>query len=624
MMVSRRTGGLRAALTAVAALGAVAIGCIDRPVAKVETRTQSGVSEEVRNEAIDKVDLLLEVDNSGSMRENQANIMQQFGLMINTLTNPPCRSRSNPAAPPHTCDPNNMDDVRAYPAVKDLHVGVISSDLGTPGSSVPGCANSDLGDDGLLNPIRYGQALADHLPWMPRRGDPAPPGFRPADCTNRDQFPSFITFTSGVTDPAMFEHDFKCNAGLYVNGCGLEQQLEAVWRALVWHDPRERAGNNDPNRGFIRDDALLAIVLLTDEEDGSVRDCRFARGDQCQAPGTIDVFNSASTRWSSTNLNLRFYLYRPCSDQDPTWPLDRYVDPSNLTRGYMGLKPGHPERIVFAAITGVPLQIPMRGTGTNATVDWDQLLGAPDPNNADNFCARNYMTAVDMMSAEGPISMRAANQDPNCSDRTVPACRREGSTYDPMRPPCTTTEQYYAWPARRVVEIARRFDQSPMCNGGPCHNGLVTSICSNNYSSAMRQIIEKIQSRLTGRCLPRRLDLTTRADGLQEASCIVREILPAGQTECDASRGRRPPADESARTTTISGETRTVCDVDQVPTDPNNGNQPMAGGIGWFYDRTPDPNDQSCTQRISFTSTATPVSGSVTRLECIQQVRGAM
>ena len=45
----------------------------------------------------------------------------------------------------------------------------------------------------------------------------------------------------------MFAHDFQCNAGLYINGCGLEQQLEAVWRALIWHDASDHAGNTDPN-----------------------------------------------------------------------------------------------------------------------------------------------------------------------------------------------------------------------------------------------------------------------------------------------------------------------------------------------------------------------------------------
>ena len=42
----------------------------------------SGVSQTIQNNGVDKVDLLLAVDNSNSMRENQENIGRQFGLLI--------------------------------------------------------------------------------------------------------------------------------------------------------------------------------------------------------------------------------------------------------------------------------------------------------------------------------------------------------------------------------------------------------------------------------------------------------------------------------------------------------------------------------------------------------------
>ena len=152
MIVTQKgAGGLRAALGVVGAMGAVALGCLDRPVAAVVPVIQSGISEVVRNDAVEKVDLLMVVDNSGSMAENQRNITAQLGPLINQLTNPPCISRRTPGGgTPHTCMAGNPDDVPQYPAVKDLHVGVISTDLGTPGSMVPGCDDSERGDHGLL------------------------------------------------------------------------------------------------------------------------------------------------------------------------------------------------------------------------------------------------------------------------------------------------------------------------------------------------------------------------------------------------------------------------------------------------------------------------------------------
>ncbi len=435
----------------------------------------------------DQVDFLLMVDNSNSMQQNQAQIMAQLGALIAGLTNPPCVSRTNTT--PHACSATDPTDRPLFPAVRDMHVGVISSDLGTAGIVVNGCANPSGGDEGLLNPIHFGPALAMHRP-TPGSPTAAPAGFRPPECMDPAQFPAFISFRSGTTSPATFDRDFRCNAGLYVNGCGLEQPLEAVRRALIEHDARERAGNTDPNAGFVRDGAVLAIVLLTDEEDMSVRDCTHAGGSPCtDARGVFDV---ASSAWSSPVLNLRAYLYRAGSAQDPTWPLERYVNPRDANAGWLSLKPGHPERIVFAAITGVPLRL---STTDRGVTDWDALLG-PAGADRDDYNARNALGAVSEMSREGLVSMRQPNLDPRCSDRAVPACRREGQLDDPMRPACVNTEQYFAWPARRIVEVARRFDQSNLCSGTPCNNGMVCSICASSFSACVLNLAERVGRRL--------------------------------------------------------------------------------------------------------------------------------
>jgi hypothetical protein len=400
------------------------------------------------------VDLLFMIDNSNSMAENQSNLARNIGVLVDQLVDPP-RVR----------DPMTGVERPRFPAVRDLHIGVISSDLGTPGSVVPSCANTDTGDDGLLNPIRNGRALSTHLPWTT-----APAGSRPARCADDpQQYPSFLTFDPAAPGNNLRE-DFVCNAYLSIGGCGLEQQLESVYRALIVRNPRAMVGNTDPNAGFVRDNALLGIVMVTDEEDGSVRDCRYAeRGMPCT--DGVSVFDIMSPSWSSNDLNLRMYLYTPGSAQDPTWPIDRYIDPTRPTRGFLGLKPGHPERVIFSAITGVPLNLPRRGD----TVDWAALLGSR-PDGSDGFVG---------MSAEGPVSMRQSNQDPMCPLRVVPACRREGS----VPRGCGPMEQYYASPARRIVQVARRFDEA-------YRNGSVSSICRNDYSDALLGVVQRLQVQL--------------------------------------------------------------------------------------------------------------------------------
>ncbi len=563
------------------------------------------------NAAIDSLDLLVVVDNSWSMTGNQTNLVAQLRPLIESLTNPPDA---------------DMDGRPDHARVLDIHVGVVSTDLGTPGATVPGCANSDVGDDGLLNPIRNGQAMARHTPW-----NGSPSAFRPDDCDHPDQFPSFISFSSGSTEIAQFTHDFHCNVALWVNGCGLEQPLEAAYRAVVWHRADARPGNMDPNAGFLRENALLAILVLSDEEDGSVRDCRFAEpGVPCNE--AIDVFQMGSTRWGSPNLNMRFYMCQAGSAKDPTWSLDRYVDPRNPARGFLSLKPGHPERVIFAAITGVPLELPTRATGGAQVTDWDALLGMPDPTDRENFATRNAATAIDSpRNHEGPISMRQANLDANCPDRVVPACRREGTTLDPASPPCSPAYQYFAWPGRRIAEIARRFDESPLCNGAPCRNGLLSSICRNDYAPAIRALVARIQSHLHANCSAMLLQRAV-ADG-NFATCIVRESLPAGFA-CNSASGRRRALDDSGRPVLEPWDTtRVVCDVAQVPTTatgrPNtnvrgcfspecaSADRSPALGAGFYYDTVRDPSNPDCWQRVIFTAGATPPLGARVSLQCL-------
>ena len=615
MMDSRR--GFRRAVSivsALTALGGVAAGCLDRPVSAPETKLTSAVQLPVTNNTVDQVDILFEIDNSNSMRDNQVNLARNFGVLIDQLVNPPV-------------DPMTMR--RRYPPVKSMHVGVISSDLGTPGSMVPSCANSDVGDDGILNPIRNGAAIRSHQPWTT-----APPNVRPMRCENRaDQYPNFLDFNADTTDAMVFRDDFVCNAFLSVGGCGLEQQLESAYRALVIRNARAGvAGNMDPNAGFVREGAVLAIVLVTDEEDGSTRDCRYAEpGDPdgiCRAGGrgaALDVFDSTNPNWSSADLNLRFYMYTPGGQQDPTWPLNRYIDPTRPNRGFTSLKPGRPDLVIFASIAGVPINLPQIAGSTDATdpanIDWNTLLGR-NPDGSDGYVG---------MSTEGPISMRQRNPDMNCATRVVPACRREGSTYAPDA--CDTTRQYFAWPSRRIAEVARRFAVT-------YQNGAISSICKNDYSDALRQIVQRIQNRLAGRCLPRVLDTTPRLccdamgqpagcvpaaqanrDGgvacvpatpttTVQVNCVVRESLPntvRASDWCVPARGRRAGGRD--------GNNLETCLVNQLPV--TIGQRPTSGE-GFFYDTTRDEGADACPQRISFTSNAGLAPGASAIIEWVQ------
>jgi len=371
------------------------------------------------------VDLLLVIDNSPTMAAAQTALMAELGRRV---VWPLTRDR----------------------AVADVRIGIVSTDLGTGDTRVPGC--TARGDHAVLNPRTYGENTGRQV---------IPPHPEDGWCVDRIR---------AATQLSVGPIDFRtlsCHANLGTGGCGVEQPLEAALRALT-----TEAAPGGPNAGFLRPEATLAILVLSDEDDGSVRDCRYHDGiGRCD--DARDVFNQASTRWGAADLNLRFYDYAPGSAQDPTWPLDRYVDPARPTRGFLGLKPGHPERIVFGAITGVPFEF-QRVPGQPLRYDWDTLLGPSAPGRPDDFAARDGSRAYvahDMRS--GSVSLRPRDRDPECPNRVLPGCR------DPRAVrACSAPAQNFAWPARRLVEVARRFDESPLCDGGPCRNATLSSICT--------------------------------------------------------------------------------------------------------------------------------------------------
>jgi hypothetical protein len=128
----------------------------------------------------------------------------------------------------------------------DLHLGVISADLGGGGPDGP-LSCRGVGDDARL------LARAPHL------GCDAPDDPWIAYVDYRTNIPG------GDRNPLVtIPQAFACIAQLPSSGCVFEQPLEAARRAL---DPAL-----DLNPGFLRDDAFLLVVFVTDEDDCSARD----------------------------------------------------------------------------------------------------------------------------------------------------------------------------------------------------------------------------------------------------------------------------------------------------------------------------------------------------------------
>jgi hypothetical protein len=261
-----RTPLLSAALTTAALLLS---GCIeDREVAYIHA-TECGndkceFGENPVNCGADcpfttKADILIVVDNSGTMTETQ----RKLGDATSFFTSMRSGNRNLP----------------------DLHVGVVTTDLGTgPYTSIRFCeqAGGDRGELGMVNGIDraatcIGPGQRYIVDMEPTTCDIQRDGWGGClshacgqpDCDEAAQPNEALTlFTDEHGCPRCRNFDgtlfdiFACMTNLGTEGCGFEQPLEAMHAAL---------DNNPANGGFLRDNSVLAVIFVTDEDDCSAR-----------------------------------------------------------------------------------------------------------------------------------------------------------------------------------------------------------------------------------------------------------------------------------------------------------------------------------------------------------------
>lgn len=164
------------------------------------------------------VDILWLVDNSGSMEAEQQELGARFDEFVTALA-----------------------DLQA-----DFHMAVVTTDLNDPQRA------------GVFN-VGPGNLLSDGC-----SGIPAELSY----CADVQRDGSFVRRGDyGAADEALdieqLQRDFRCMASAGSCGSGFEQGLEALSTALG----PERL--NGANQGFLREDAFLLVIVLSDEDDCS-------------------------------------------------------------------------------------------------------------------------------------------------------------------------------------------------------------------------------------------------------------------------------------------------------------------------------------------------------------------
>ena len=133
MSASRPRIATLASLATLAA-AAVAPGCLDRPLEPLEPRTTVSVSETLTQTKVNKIDILLGIDNSKSMADKQTILAATVPDLVKALVNPPCLGKdgstvATPEGPQSECPSGSR---RPFDPVLDIHIGVLSTSIGSP------------------------------------------------------------------------------------------------------------------------------------------------------------------------------------------------------------------------------------------------------------------------------------------------------------------------------------------------------------------------------------------------------------------------------------------------------------------------------------------------------------
>ncbi len=398
------------------------------------------------------VDILFVIDNSVSMSPKQRAIAQAIpGFM------------------------KKIDDLHT-----NYHIGVITTDIGTlpPGTTGfpvtpdPRC-NTARGDDGLLQnkPCSARIPASDQSSEFAQacNGNPSSglaalcpdTSFVPRDlwiAKDGDQINVTPRSAAGLSPSTIAERTFKCVGLVGDYGCGVESPLESMKRSLD--------GHLSENRGFLRDNSVLAVIFITDEDDCSVKLAQRSLLDPTSA--SCDP-NSPAPGYNCFNLDYRCIAKGLVCDEPMTTPglkhncreaEGSFLEPTEKYAKFLAAL-RRSDRLVVAGIWTPSLQ---------------------------DFIARGH-------SGEGQLVIDSASAPDYSTQLLNRGEKSKAACYDPdLQMKLTTSPRGFFGQAQyRLSSFIRRL--------GP-EVAVERSICdAANYPSALDAVADKVRNKLDANCL---------------------------------------------------------------------------------------------------------------------------
>ncbi|HVT06507.1 MAG TPA: hypothetical protein VHO67_03580 [Polyangia bacterium] len=362
--------------------------------------------------------------------------------------------------------PTLVQSLEALPdGLPDLHIGVISTDMGAGPQPPAGCTST---------------GKAAQLQSAPRGA-----------CTDTTLAPgaTFISVSGGARNfTAPLEQVLQCITPLGSDGCMFRQPLAAIVRALGADGAQPPAANRD----FLRPAAALGILILSTHDDCS------------PAPGNTDLFTADAAAPG---------LSGPLGPLD-TYRCNRY---GHLCQGVGGsMLIGMPPLAPPASAAGTPPSVELASCAAN-----DLTGGRLTTISAvvqdlsflkDGDLGRIFVSAIAGPPAPYGVAWSPAGAaNPGNPSELWPSVMLScGAKGDPALNPAATlltTDGTQGEPALRISQFAQSLP-----------HGLNTSLCDASYAPAMIQLAQGLNSAARGlKCIGAPVPLDTSA----QPACTV-------------------------------------------------------------------------------------------------------
>ncbi len=428
------------------ALWACTSRTLEAPTIVPTATLTSTVTQKLNN----NIDILFMVDNSSSMTSMQQKLLAQLPTFIQVLQKLP----------------NGLPNV---------HIGVVSCDMGAPSDQGQSIGCTEQGDNGQFHILPEGTCTGTTI-------------------TQGDTYISDVDGQKNFSDP--IDQVFQCIALLGDTGCGFEHQLASIDRALG------ADGSPPPatNANFLRSDAYLGIVLLTNEDD-------------CSAPPNTAIYSLNGSKQSITN---------------PDGPIANYRCNGGPHGAHLCLDPATGQMIV------PPLTPPADATGNPPILKLEKCVDNPSPMNALTPVSK-FVSDIKSLKSDPDNQILVAGiiapADPYWVEWVPPAAPPPGTSGelwpqvmhscgaaqgDDVNPSATmnTTDGSFGDPGVRLTQFINAFP-----------NSVVASICDPSYAQSMTAIATKLGALIKPNCITGNI----QNDAHMQPMCTVTNHLTDSQ-----------------------------------------------------------------------------------------------